>query len=117
MINALTIFLLCQFAGEVVAAFTGSSVPGPVIGMGLLLALFLAFDRLVALVRPTATALLANLSLLFVPAGVGIAAHLSELGPSALGLFIAILVSTVLAICAGAWTFMAVARLTGDRLD
>ena len=50
-------------------------MPGPVIGMVLMLLSFLVKDNLINRVRPSAGVLLANLSLLFVPAGVGIMRH------------------------------------------
>lgn len=46
-------------------------VPGPVVGMMLLLALMLMRAPLPAMVEETADGLLKHLSLLFVPAGVG----------------------------------------------
>ena len=36
MLNALTLILACQLAGELVTACAGLPVPGPVIGMVLL---------------------------------------------------------------------------------
>lgn len=42
MIGALAALLLCQLAGEALARAFGLPVPGPVIGMGLLLAALLA---------------------------------------------------------------------------
>jgi holin-like protein len=60
-----------------------------------------------------AETLLGHLSLLFVPAGVGIVGHLDRLGGHGPALMLAIVVSTVLAITVGALVFSAVARATG----
>ncbi len=117
MIRALALILLCQLAGETAARGLALPVPGPVLGMGLMLALFAASARLQALVIPTAEGILRHLSLFFVPAGVGVVAHLDRLGAQALALLAAILASTVLALIAGALAFAAVARLTGNRDD
>jgi putative effector of murein hydrolase LrgA (UPF0299 family) len=115
MIPALTLLLMCQLAGEVIARGLGLSVPGPVIGMGLIVALFLAMPRVAEAVRPAAAVLLGNLSLLFVPAGVGIVGHLDRLGAQGVAILTAIVVSTVLAMVVGALVFVAVARLVGQQ--
>ncbi|WP_413875801.1 CidA/LrgA family protein [Albidovulum sp.] len=113
MIHALIAILLCQLAGEAGARLFSLPVPGPVIGMLLMLGLIVFAPRLAEVVRPTAEGILANLSLLFVPAGVGVVGHIATLGAQALSLLLAVVASTVLAIAAGAVTFALVARLTG----
>lgn len=112
MLHALLLILSCQLAGEALARAAGLPLPGPVLGMIVLLGLMLASARITALVRPVAQGILAHLSLLFVPAGVGVVGHLATLGSQTLAILTAILVSTVLAIGVGALTFAAVARLT-----
>ncbi|MCB1388177.1 MAG: CidA/LrgA family protein [Rhodobacteraceae bacterium] len=115
MIRVLTVILICQLAGEVAARGLGLAIPGPVLGMALLWGLMTAHAPLAAAVRPVGEGILKHLSLLFVPAGVGVVGHLDRLGPQALALGLAILVSTVLAIAAGALAFTLVARWTGSR--
>ncbi|WP_435257729.1 CidA/LrgA family protein [Thioclava sp. FR2] len=117
MLHALLLILACQLAGETLARATGLPLPGPVLGMTLLLALMVLSKRLAEIIRPVAQAILARLSLLFVPAGVGVVGHISTLGNQTLALLGAIFVSTILAIAVGALTFSAVARLTGARDD
>jgi putative effector of murein hydrolase LrgA (UPF0299 family) len=115
MIHALLALLAFQLAGETAARALSLPVPGPVLGMVALAACLAAFPRLMALMRPLAEGILAHLSLLFVPAGVGVIGHLSALGAMGPGLALAIVVSTVAAIAVGALTFAAVARLTGSE--
>jgi holin-like protein len=117
MIQALTLILLCQLAGETGARALGLPVPGPVVGMGLMLALLAASDRVAEAVVPVGQGILRHLSLLFVPAGVGVVGHVDRLGAEAAWLMVAIVISTVLAIAAGALAFKAVARLTGGDGD
>jgi putative effector of murein hydrolase LrgA (UPF0299 family) len=117
MIHALLLIFLCQLAGEGVTRAIGLPLPGPVLGMGLMLVLLAASARVQALVIPVGEGILRHLSLLFVPAGVGVVGHLQTLGSQALALGTAILVSTALAIAAGALAFRAVARLTGSEDD
>lgn len=116
MIHALALILAFQLTGEALARGLGLPVPGPVLGLALLLALLVALPRLAEVLRPTARGILAHLSLLFVPAGVGVVGHLQTLGEAALPLALALIVSTVLAIGAGALTFAALAR-RGDSRD
>lgn len=114
MILHLTILLCFQLVGEVLSRAMQLPLPGPVLGMALFLATLLAVPRLAEEIRQTGQALLSHLSLLFVPAGVGVVGHLDKLGTDGLPLFLAILVSTVLSITVGVWTFLAIARLTGS---
>lgn len=115
MIWPLAILLGCQLAGEVLVRIAGLPVPGPVAGMVLLLVGLLALPRLHAAVAPTGNVILANLSLLFVPAGVGVVAHLDTLSTHGVGLMMAPVVSTVLALIAAVLTFRLVARLLEPR--
>ena len=75
MLSSIAIILGYQVVGELISRLSGLPVPGPVIGMVLMLLSFLVKDNLINRVRPSAGVLLANLSLLFVPAGVGIMRH------------------------------------------
>ena len=113
MIPAILALLVCQLAGEATSRALGLPLPGPVLGMLLMMLGFAVVPGLLALVRPVAQSLLANLSLLFVPAGVGIVGHLDRLGGQLLPILAAIILSTIAAIAVGALTFAAVARLTG----
>jgi holin-like protein len=67
-----TVLLLCQLAGELLVRATGVPVPGPVVGMVILLAGLTIRGHRPDGVEVVADRLLANLSLLFVPAGVGV---------------------------------------------
>lgn len=115
MIRALTVILCCQLIGETLSHALHLPVPGPVIGLALLWGLMNLSPALAVAVTPVGEGLLRHLSLLFVPAGVGVVGHIHTLGPQALALAVAILVSTALAILAGAATFTLVARLTGSH--
>lgn len=115
MILAITILLCCQLLGEGAARALGLPLPGPVIGMALLLAALLIFPRLAEQIRPTTQGLLAHLSLLFVPAGVGVVGHLATFGTDGGAILLALVVSTIAAIAVSAAVFIAVARLLGGR--
>ncbi|WP_022705784.1 CidA/LrgA family protein [Paracoccus zeaxanthinifaciens] len=113
MIPGLAIILCFQLAGEIATRALGLPVPGPVLGMILMVAACAMRPRLTARIRPVAEGLLANLSLFFVPAGVGVVAHLALIREQGVALAVAIAVSTVLAIAIGALVFQWVSRLTG----
>jgi holin-like protein len=117
MIWALVLLLGCQLAGESVARLLAIPLPGPVLGMALMLLLLALRPRVYEVVAPTGQTILANLSLLFVPAGVGVVAHLDTLGRYGIGLLAALVVSTVLALAAGVLTFRLVARALGQGPD
>ncbi|WP_299444407.1 CidA/LrgA family protein [uncultured Rhodospira sp.] len=108
MLPWLALLLVFQLAGEAVRHALGLPVPGPVIGMlGLLLALGArgAWGRAAEAVpeglERVTSALLGHLSLLFVPAGVGVMTHLSLLATEAVPLAVALIGSTLAAIAAG----------------
>ena len=98
MVRALAVLLLCQLAGTVVQAALGLPVPGPVLGFVLLLAVFLRNGGPGAEVKGAAQGLLRHMGLLYVPAGVGVVGELTVLRQNAVGLLIAIPVSTILGL-------------------
>lgn len=117
MVLSLTLILAFQLSGVVLVQLMRLPVPGPVMGMVLLLIAMALSDRLAGLVRPAGQGILAHLSLLFVPAGVGVVGHLGTLGAQGPAIGAALLISTVLAIAAGALVFALLARLTGGDDD
>ena len=108
MIISLTIILLCQLLGEVVARGFGWPVPGPVLGMLFLLAFLMLRDRIRTRVPEfgraldsTGKGLLAHLSLLFIPASVGVVQRLDVLAEYGVGLIVALAMVTAVALDAG----------------
>jgi holin-like protein len=98
MIASLALILLCQLAGEVVARLTHLPVPGPVIGMALLFTGLIIRGGPPPELEDTTGGILRHLSLLFVPAGVGIMRHLGLIEAQWLPILLAVLVSTALTI-------------------
>ncbi|MEM9796064.1 MAG: CidA/LrgA family protein [Pseudomonadota bacterium] len=115
MLPALALLLTCQLAGELLTRSIGLPIPGPVAGLALMLALFALRPQLVATLRPTATVILANLSLLFVPAGVGVISNLDILSDDWPAILPILAISTILSMLAAVGTFLAVRDLTGAR--
>jgi holin-like protein len=112
MLGALTILLVYQLVGEAVAHGLDLPVPGPVIGFALLFLSLVARRGVPEDLRVTATGLLQHLSLLFVPAGVGVMVHLSRLQEEWLPISVALVVSTVLTIACTALTMRWLLRMS-----
>jgi holin-like protein len=98
MLNTLAALLVFQAAGEALAFALRLPVPGPVVGMALLLGFLVARPATIEALRPTSLELLKHLSLLFVPAGVGVMLHVARLADEWLAVSVALVVSTALAI-------------------
>lgn len=92
---------------------TGSVLPGPVLGLLLLVLSCSLRPALAEMLRPVVTGILGHLSLFFVPAGVGVVAHLGQFRSDGLAVALALTVSTALAIAAGALVFRAVVKRMG----
>ena len=113
MLRAFTLLLICQLAGESTAVLTGLPIPGPVVGLAYLLIGLMVYRKSTPWLDDTASGLLRHLSLLFVPASVGLIQHADRLRAEWLPLLAGVVISTIAAIAVGALTFVAVARLTG----
>ena len=88
--------LLCWAAGEAVTALLDLPVPGPVVGLVLLLVLLRVQPEPRS--GPVADGLLRLLPLLFVPAGVGVVEHLDLLREELLPALVGLVVPLVLGI-------------------
>lgn len=110
MIQAVALILCCQLAGELAARALGLPLPGPVLGAALLFGWLALRKGPDATLESTADGLLAHLSLLFVPAGVGVMLHAGRLREEWLPILAALLVSTVVTMAATALVFRWLAR-------
>jgi len=98
MLESLAILLLCQLLGELIVVYLNLPVPGPVIGMAILFFGLVLYGKVPDKLSDTANGLLEQLSLLFVPAGVGVMTHLTLLGNQWLPLTASLVISTLLTI-------------------
>jgi putative effector of murein hydrolase LrgA (UPF0299 family) len=120
MIASLSLILLCQLAGEVMVRGLALPMPGPVVGMLILLLLLLARDRFALLARGplqgegvegASRGLLAHLSLLFIPAGVGVVQKLDLLAEHGIAILLILAVSVVITLLVTVATFLVASRL------
>jgi len=114
MLVALTQLLACQLVGEIIARAFDLAIPGPVIGMGLLLAILLYRKQVPQTLDDTANGILAHLSLLFVPAGVGVVAHLAILGNEWQAILGSLIGSTVVTVLVTGWVLQRMHRRQRD---
>jgi holin-like protein len=110
MLAGLTWLLVFQCLGEVLVRLLRLPVPGPVAGMLLLFVALRLRGRVPEGVGDAADGLLRHLSLLFVPAGVGVMLHFSRLADEGLAIAASLIVSTALAIAATAVVMRALIR-------
>lgn len=110
----ITLLLVYQLVGEVISRGLNSPLPGPVIGMALLFLTLVVRGGLPEGLKTTAEGLLKNLSLLFVPAGVGVMMHLHLLRDEWQAVSAALLFSTVATIAVTALVMVGLCRLTGN---
>ncbi|MBK1668726.1 CidA/LrgA family protein [Rhodovibrio sodomensis] len=109
-----TLLLVCQLIGETLARLLNLGLPGPVIGMLVLFTGLLIRGHVPEGLRATANGFLNNLSLLFVPAGVGVVTHLSLVADEWLAITSALVVSAVVTIAVTALVMVWLSRLTGN---
>jgi holin-like protein len=124
MIASLSLILLCQLVGEVIVRGLMLPLPGPVLGLLLLLLLLLLRDRFAILARgplqgdgveSASRGLLANLSLLFVPAGVGVVQKLDLIAAHGIAVVAVLAISVVVTLLVTVATFLVASRLMARR--
>ena len=123
MIAAITALLVCQCVGEVLVRALSLPLPGPVAGLGLMFCYLVMrgrrdpalFETVPEDLGRVADALLKNLSLLFIPAAVGVVQYLGLLRTYAVPIAIALMLSTALALTVTALIFRFASRLHAFR--
>jgi putative effector of murein hydrolase LrgA (UPF0299 family) len=112
MVQAFSILLICQLLGEGIVHVTNVPIPGPVLGL-MLLAAALAWREGRPGITPlgetplgtTAAGLLGHLSLLFVPAAVGVVQQGAVLKANGVIIAVALVASTTLTLAVTAAVF------------
>lgn len=120
MVLGFAILLVCQLLGEVASRGLGLPVPGPVLGLVLLVAGLAVWGRrrsdaevAASPVARVGDGLLASLGLLFVPAGVGVIQYGGLMRAQALPLALSLVGSTALTLVVTALVFVGVSRRMG----
>jgi len=110
MIAGLVQILLFQGLGEIAARFLLPLIPGPVIGLVLLLAWLRVRGSVPQSVDLVATAFSQNLGLLFVPAAVGVVMYWPHIRSNALAVAAALVVSVIATMAVTALVLRAIAK-------
>jgi holin-like protein len=113
-LRGLALLLVLQAIGEVLSRFFALPIPGPVLGLALLLAA-LNFEFVRVPVSAAAELMLAHLSLLFVPVGVGVITHLQLLSQHGIRLLLVIVLSTWIGIAVTAVVLRSFLRIALAR--
>ncbi len=98
MIRGLVQILLFQGLGEIISKLLGLPIPGPVIGLVLLLTTLLMRRRIDADLDLVATAFTQHLGLLFIPAAVGVVMFVPQLANHGLTIAIILLISVAASV-------------------
>lgn len=107
--------LVFQLLGEVLVRLINIPVPGPVVGLLFLLVFLLVRKKLSSnessALLNTSSSLLSHLSLLFVPAGVGIITHIDRIKDQWLSISIALIIASFVTLLVTAWSLKVLIRL------
>src|SRR5210317_15110 len=102
MLRSLFIIFFFQLLGEAIQKFFEINIPGPVIGLILLLLVFIffiknasPFRKIKKEVSETSHQIIKYLSLLFVPIGVGVVMHINYLGDNLFKILAIIIIGTL----------------------
>lgn len=115
MLGFFIILLSCQLLGEILVIATGAPLPGPVVGMAILFAGLMLRGGIPAGLDNMGDALLSHLSLLFVPAGVGVMLHAQLIGNELLPIAGSVILSTMLTIVVTAWIMQLLGRKRAEQ--
>jgi holin-like protein len=110
MLQALLTLLLFQLFGEIIVRSLSAPIPGPVVGMLLLFVALLIRREVPKELKTTAQGLVGHLSLLFVPAGVGVMVHTALLQDEWLAIVATLIISTFITMIVTAVTMRFLSR-------
>ena len=122
MLTAIFTILVLQLIGEVLQKYFDLAIPGPVIGLMLMLLTLMTMNskklNMLAPLRTkiinTSEKLLRYLSLLFVPIGVGVVMHLQLLEMQLLRLLVVIVLRTMSTMI---FTSLIFSRISSKKFD
>ena len=98
MLFYLTIILICQLIGETLVTLLSLPVPGPVIGMAIMFIGLLIKGAVPDGLSQVGDTLLSHMSLLFIPAGVGVMVNAELIQREFIPISVSLVISTFLCI-------------------
>lgn len=115
MIQGLVQIFIFQALGELLSKFALPFIPGPVIGLVLLLAFLSLRGHVPASIDLVGSSVLQHLGLLFIPASVGVVLYLPILQANAWAIAAALVVSVIATIAVTAGLLKALAKKDWDE--
>lgn len=113
MPGAMAVLLLFHLLGEILVRLLGLPLPGPVAGLVLLFLVLLWRGGVPPALKETGQGLLRHLSLLFIPAGVGVMEYFALIQAEWLALIATLVGSTLLTVVVTAFTMRLLLRRFG----
>jgi putative effector of murein hydrolase LrgA (UPF0299 family) len=115
MLRPFVVLVAFQFAGEALTRLAGLPVPGPVAGLALLAGASALAPGLYGEVEAVADLILRHLSLLFVPAGVGVLQHAGLLRQELWPIAAVLVGSTLITLVVTVLVFSSLAQPSADE--
>lgn len=113
----MAILLFCQLLGEVIVRLFNWPIPGPVLGMLLLLGVLMLRKRSSHDLDLTADGLLKYLALLFVPAGIGVMVYLDMIGKAWIVIAVTLMSSIIVTLVVTGVTMQWMLRRQKEHRD
>lgn len=95
-INGITLLLIYELVGEACTLLLRLPIPGPVLGMMFLFLTLMWRRQIPSSLNLASETLLGHLSLLFVPAGVGVMIHFERILQESMAISLTLLLSTII---------------------
>jgi holin-like protein len=103
--------------GEFASRYLKLPVPGPVLGMLLLFLVMSLRKQVPVSLDMASSALLSHLSLLFVPAGVGMMVHFNRIAEEWIPITVSLLLSTIITMLTTAVVMYWLVRLVSQKAE
>ncbi|MFZ1342615.1 CidA/LrgA family protein [Thiothrix eikelboomii] len=116
-LNGITVLLIYQLLGEILVRSFNLPIPGPVVGMGFLFITLVVYKRVPLALEAASTALLSHLSLLFIPAGVGLMLYFDALTQEWLPILVTLIASTLISMAVIALTMQGLMKLFKPKTE
>ncbi|MFZ1386641.1 MAG: CidA/LrgA family protein [Thiolinea sp.] len=116
-LNGITLLLIYQLIGELIARWFKLPIPGPVLGMALLFISLILYKRVPEALEVASTALLSHLSLLFIPAGVGLMLYFDAIAKEWLPIIVTLIFSTLISMAVIALCMQSLMKVFKPKAD
>ncbi len=114
-LNGITILLLYQLAGEISTLLLRLPIPGPVLGMMFLFLTLIGQRRIPKSLELVSENLLSHLSLLFIPAGVGVMLHFDLIVQESTAISLTLFLSTIITMAVTAIMMLMTQHILDQR--